>query len=873
MAKKIILLSDGTGNSAGKVWRTNVWRVFQALELKGSNQIAIYDDGVGTSSFKPLAILGGVFGYGLKRNVLNLYKFLCRNYQTGDKIYGFGFSRGAFTMRIVMGLVLNQGLVKFANEAELDQKAHAAYRAYRHDKYPAWNLQYPFRLARFWLDKLFYTSCERPVDAIEFVGVWDTVAAYGLPIDEMTRGVSEWIWPLEMPNKDFNKKILKARHALAIDDERATFHPVLWNEDQTNTKPSGTSRSTSKEQLLQVWFAGVHSNVGGGYPDDSLANISLAWMMAEAKAAGLQFKDMPDDEPDALLSTDSAKDKDGRLYDSRSGLGGYYRYSPRKISDFYHAMPITHAADGTPHPKPIPKIHDAVFGRIRTGAHFYAPIGFPADYEVVKSTDPVVTYSGTGPTISNVASTIEPNSATIAEGAQASARHAAQEDIWDLVWRKRTIYFLTVFVTGYLLLYPLLRDSYAFQELRNPLRVVSDTIRLIGSVLPGLATRWIDAYARDPAWFLVWVFLVAFLTWISSRLAGSISDQMRLLWTKYLPASNKPAAPRAPRVASPLKSILFVGIIVYLLFYPAFREIPGLGRLALPGRANEILLAYTAQPVRSVLAAFLIFYFLPGFIVRGLRQSPIYQWILRTFKYGVAPAASAIVILYLAVAFGSHYLFSIRDAFGDFCTETPGLSLEKNGFKNVGGKQQADLTFDASPQAAKPNNLCVPTGAFLETGKRYRVVVERLPGVETEPPSGKWTFFGEESYMGGQPVSHLSALKSVAMTLLFPFRRSFDRPWGNVILRIGPRGNEEDFLDRDPPKQSDNLLADAKDFVVPDKSETLSERLVPGRDGELFVYLNKPVLGLWGYKSWLSDRIGSTGRAKILIEEIPADRV
>ena len=131
-----------------------------------------------------------------------------------------------------MGLVLNQGLVKFANEAELDQKAHAAYRAYRHDKYPAWNLQYPFRLARFWRDKLFYRSCERPVEAIEFVGVWDTVAAYGFPIDEMTRGVSEWIWPLEMPNKDFNTKILKARHALAIDDERATFHPVLWNEDR-----------------------------------------------------------------------------------------------------------------------------------------------------------------------------------------------------------------------------------------------------------------------------------------------------------------------------------------------------------------------------------------------------------------------------------------------------------------------------------------------------------------------------------------------------------------------------------------------------------------------------------------------------------------
>lgn len=193
MSKNIVLLSDGTGNAAGKVWRTNVWRTFQSLDLKTSDQIAIYDDGVGTSSFKPLAILGGAFGYGLKRNVINLYKFLCRNYRDGDKIYAFGFSRGAFTVRIVVGLVLNQGLVKFANEAELDRKARAAYRAYRHDKYPVWNLQYPFRLVRSWLDKRLYTPCERVVDSIEFVGVWDTVAAYGLPIDEMTRGVNDWL--------------------------------------------------------------------------------------------------------------------------------------------------------------------------------------------------------------------------------------------------------------------------------------------------------------------------------------------------------------------------------------------------------------------------------------------------------------------------------------------------------------------------------------------------------------------------------------------------------------------------------------------------------------------------------------------------------
>src|SRR6266404_8564937 len=132
MARKIILLSDGTGNSAGKVWRTNVWRTFESLDLSNSNQLAFYDDGVGTSSFKPLAIIGGAFGYGLKRNVIDLYKFVCRNYRKeDDAIYGFGFSRGAFTIRVVIGLILEQGLVKAHSEEELDAKAKAAHRAFR----------------------------------------------------------------------------------------------------------------------------------------------------------------------------------------------------------------------------------------------------------------------------------------------------------------------------------------------------------------------------------------------------------------------------------------------------------------------------------------------------------------------------------------------------------------------------------------------------------------------------------------------------------------------------------------------------------------------------------------------------------------------
>ena len=285
MGKRIILLSDGTGNAASKVWRSNVWRVFESLDLTGSKQVAFYDDGVGTSSFKPFAILGGVFGYGLKRNVLDIYKFLCANYTSeDDEIYGFGFSRGAFTIRVVIGLVLDQGLVRGNTDAELYQNAKLAYRAYRANSFTPFSelrrrseksVIRSFGYLGFGIDQ----SRNRYIENIKFVGLWDTVAAYGLPIDEMARGVSKWLFPLELPDRNFNCGIQRACHALSLDDERTTFHPVLWNE-----------RGVPPDQLHQVWFAGVPSNVGGGYPDDSLAHIPLYWIMKEAEGVGLKFK-------------------------------------------------------------------------------------------------------------------------------------------------------------------------------------------------------------------------------------------------------------------------------------------------------------------------------------------------------------------------------------------------------------------------------------------------------------------------------------------------------------------------------------------------------------------------------------------------------
>src|SRR5439155_18452003 len=134
----IVLLSDGTGNSAASPFKTNVWRLYQALDQSTPGagqvrQIVFYDDGVGTESFKPLKLLGLAFGVGLSNNVKALYTFLCRNYTPGDGIFLFGFSRGAFTVRILAGLIVRCGLVTASSEAELEVRVKLAYSEYKRD--------------------------------------------------------------------------------------------------------------------------------------------------------------------------------------------------------------------------------------------------------------------------------------------------------------------------------------------------------------------------------------------------------------------------------------------------------------------------------------------------------------------------------------------------------------------------------------------------------------------------------------------------------------------------------------------------------------------------------------------------------------------
>src|SRR5262249_36234323 len=342
--------------------KTNVWRVYRALDLRTDDQIAEYDDGVGTSSLRPLALIGGAFGVGLAKNVRHLYAFLSRNYRgdKDEKVFAFGFSRGAYTIRMLIGLVRNQGLVDPTLPEELFQReVLQRWDAFREERF---NLKERLlrRAPAPQRDRDELERTQRLVPDFEFVGLWDTVGAYGLPIDELQHAVDLYIYPFSFGDRHLSSIVKCAYHALSLDDERRTFHPILWDE----------SSKSDRERMQQVWFAGVHANVGGGYPKDGLAYISLHWMVSKAGELGLRFLEAD------LKEIEQQIDAHDDLYNSRAGVAGYYRYSPRPVTTLCHDTINGVTID-------CPKIHESVFQRIRGGHVAYGPIGIPLVYDLV----------------------------------------------------------------------------------------------------------------------------------------------------------------------------------------------------------------------------------------------------------------------------------------------------------------------------------------------------------------------------------------------------------------------------------------------------------------------------------------------------------
>lgn len=874
MPKKIALFSDGTGNSSAKAEKTNVWRLFQALDQTTIYQIAKYDDGVGTSSNKYLAALGGAFGWGLKRIVIDLYKFVCRNYSAGDEIYGFGFSRGAFTIRVLVGLIAREGLIPFRSEEELNRNAAAAYRDYRFKAFPSWSpivwICRRLRDAALWVKDGIsglpsYRQIaqatkaeERDKIPIRFLGLWDTVEAYGMPIASLKRGIDWVLWPMVFGDLVLSPTVQRACHALSLDDERATFHPLLWDEVaeasmvEAGTVPAG--------RITQVWFAGVHSNVGGGYPEDQLSLVTLDWMIRETVAAGLFL------EAQAITAIALNKSPYARLYDSRSGLASYYRYSPRRID----ILVDSHRT------RILPIIHGSVLMRMAYGSDGYAPITPPHEFWVFAPNGTLLPMARDPAALrmdkskSHTAGASAATAQVVIDEEESQLRAAidrlgrpdreAVRLVWDTVFWRRCLYTLTVGLTVVLVAYPLLSNSIAnsmasipgvgplasqyFGIADNTARgPISTVVDAFSGLIPKYAQPWKKALHDNPLEFALLVAWILISLAGSGVLEGRIHDRARLAWHQGIEARYHQWALESRKgVRNGLLLTLAVAVVgIWLPIDFGAQDSTVRAGFALLAAALVILLVLrtgghkqarhrSATPIRSTFALLL---------ARTLRDSRLLQGIYNALANFAIPIAFALLLVVAGGLIASRVVFDAANSAGRFCRGTSGLDPDHE-------------SLGTSKSHFRTDQLCWASGLVLEKDHRYLITVTMLDD---------WFDQSMPADVIGLPTQ---GLKHIIAT---PLKRWWGEEWFKPVARVGRLGNEEYVLEPidnvspritppcvrvlQPKKMPgrdiiDQQLADALhncDPTPPDRM-TLRAEIQARSNGELFLYVNDAVLGV-----------------------------
>lgn len=513
--KRIVIFADGTGN-AYSVQESNIWRLYNALDKRltedGLQQIARYIPGVGTSANRFVRALDGITGFGVPSNVRKLYRFLCWNWNPGDEIYLFGFSRGAFTVRTLAGMLSMQGLMpreigdRKVGSAEMTRNAGGAWRAYRYETTPlikAGRLKMnplisvlrglreaAVTVQRRVMRQMLHPEVQaaqpperqRQQVPVRFLGVYDTVEAYGIPVAELG-GVVNWlIWPFQFRNQYCSAIVRTVRHALALDDERRTFHPIRFDQ---RPRPDGKAGP----EIREIWFAGMHSDVGGGYPDNAVALDALIWMGDEATKAGLSFDQGLMDRyrhgryPQALI------------HDSRAGLASFYRYKPRQTGDV--------EANGA-----VPELHPSAVAKMRHGANGYTPLILPERF-ASRSTDAA---SG--------AEEVQP--VALRREAVAHARIARL-----VQWRTTTnLVTITCVLALVVLLYRSLYRACRLSEIgpdwcwaKAPFGVITD-----------FGWSWADFVQGDWLSILILLAGIGIVHLVNQSMADTIKDHSRKLW-------------------------------------------------------------------------------------------------------------------------------------------------------------------------------------------------------------------------------------------------------------------------------------------------------------------------------------------------------
>lgn len=241
-----------------------------------------YDTGVGTAGLVD-RVTGGMLGRGLSANVLEAYRFLSHTYQEGDNVYVFGFSRGAFTARSLCGFLAASGLLRAEHcDRKTEERAWAYYRTLPKERYPA--------------EKASLGQLTHAAMRVRFLGVFDTVGALGIPRKSLN-GLGRRTF--QFHDTEVSSIVDHSCHALAIDEKRMEFEAAVWTEP----------RHRGYKTVEQVWFPGVHSNVGGGYDDSGLSDLALEWMVQRAAKFCPELR---------LKDEDLRQNHHGQLYESRS---------------------------------------------------------------------------------------------------------------------------------------------------------------------------------------------------------------------------------------------------------------------------------------------------------------------------------------------------------------------------------------------------------------------------------------------------------------------------------------------------------------------------------------------------------------------------
>ena len=317
--KRIVICSDGTWQTPNQDNATHVLEMARAVlptAPDGTTQVVFYDWGVGTENWLN-RLVGGISGKGIDKNIRDCYRFLAHNYEDGDEIYLFGFSRGAYTVRSLAGLVRNCGVLTKAEAGRLPE-AYTMYR--RHDAGPNSEVAKTFR------------SRNSREATVKFIGVWDTVGALGIPLCGLSALTAH---RYKFHDVKLSSRVPFAYHALAIDERRRPFRPSLW---EAQTKEGQT--------VEQVWFAGVHSDVGGSL-DPVLGKPSFDWMKERASSAGLALDETlaspaecapPTSKPDGLLGRTVARLRE-RLSQPRPIGGDDTQWVHPSALDHYASSP------------------------------------------------------------------------------------------------------------------------------------------------------------------------------------------------------------------------------------------------------------------------------------------------------------------------------------------------------------------------------------------------------------------------------------------------------------------------------------------------------------------------------------------------------